>query len=212
MMPNPTIQPDESASTSALARAGRSIFPCRLLLGLGAVAAGALVIRPRNLFGSYEREGIAVSLFLTAAGLALRAWAAAHAGGHTRSGSIEAPRLATGGPYAHVRNPIYLGSIVLGFGMVGLLDDPWLLPLCAAIFALLYFAIIPAEEQFLQDTFRDEYRAFRAAVPRLIPRPLPWKQAKHRPANWRAARGELLMGLLLVAIYGAMRTVAHFRG
>jgi len=58
-----------------------------------------------------------------------------------------------------------------------ILGDPWLLPLCVSILAVLYFAIIPTEEEFLQKTFGGEYDTFCAAVPRLIPRVLPWPRA-----------------------------------
>src|SRR5437899_2272772 len=91
-------------------RAGRRLFPVRIVVGLAAAGAGVLIVRPRDLFGEYAAIGIIASGLLVLLGLTLRAWAAACAGTHTRTEKIEAPRLATDGPYAHVRNPIYLGS------------------------------------------------------------------------------------------------------
>lgn len=203
----------ETGAATSLAAAGRHIFPVRFALGLAALVVGALVIRPGRLFGSHQLPGTAFSFCLVVGGLGLRAWAGANAGIHTRSKTIEAPRLITCGPYAYVRNPIYLGSIVLGMGMVGLLGDPRLLPVSAGVFALLYFAIIPAEEQFLRTAFGGEYQAFCSNVPRLIPRLRPWPgSVRQAPANWRAARGDLRIGLLLVAIYGGMRVILHLRG
>jgi len=174
-------------------------------------AAGAWIIRPGNLFGVYSFAGVILSLALVFAGFGLRAWGSAYAGGHTRGRSIEAPRLATGGPYAHVRNPIYLGNVLIGFGMVGLLGDPWLLPLCLAVLAFLYFPIIPAEEEFLLRTFGDEYRRYREAVPRLWPRLRPWPEARQTPPRWKSAAGELPLALLLVVIYVAMQAVLYIR-
>ena len=72
------------------------------------------------------RSGLGVGvggLSLVLAGLAIRMWAAGFAGRHTRSEQIEGSKLATTGPYAHLRNPIYLGSALLGVGMVLLIGD-----------------------------------------------------------------------------------------
>lgn len=152
------------------------------------------------------------SLALVALGLALRAWAAACAGRHTRSASLEAPRLVTGGPYAHVRNPIYLGSFTLGLGIIGLLGDPWLLLPHALVFAVFFGTIIPAEEQFLAAKFGDAFARFRREVPRLIPALRPWPgRTKSAPA-WCAVRGELFIALLLLGIYGGFRALLAWHG
>jgi protein-S-isoprenylcysteine O-methyltransferase Ste14 len=54
-----------------------------------------------------------------------------------------------------VRNPIYLGTVILGIGMVILSGDRRLLLLCALTFLALYFGMIPAEEEFLSQKFQD---------------------------------------------------------
>ncbi len=192
-------------------RAGRWVFSFRLLLGLLGVGIGAWLIQPGSLLGVHAVLEAMVFASVVIAGLGLRAWAAAHAGDHTRTGAIEAPCLSTGGPYAFVRNPIYLGSIILGLGMVGLLGDPWLFPLCLLVFAFLYLLIIPAEERFLRDTFGNEYRAYCDAVPRLIPRFRPWPEARQKVAHWHAALGEVYLGVLLLAIYAIMQSILHVR-
>ena len=133
--------PATSASSDFFAALGVRIFHRRLHVGLTAVLLAALVYRPRDFFGAHATVGTLVSLGLVLAGLALRAWAAGCAGRHTRRATIEAPALATGGPFAHVRNPIYLASVILGVGMVGLLADPWMLALCGAVFLFLYTAL-----------------------------------------------------------------------
>jgi protein-S-isoprenylcysteine O-methyltransferase Ste14 len=193
-------------------RAGRCFFPWRIIVGLCGVAAGAYVIHPRNLFGQFQAAGATISFALIALGLGLRAWAAACAGGHTRTGHIEAPRLVTGGPYAFVRNPLYLGSFVLGLGVVGLLGDPWLLVPHLLVFTVFFGMIVPAEEQFLKSRFGDEYTRFRKAVPKAIPRINPWNGRVEYPRRWRAARGELLIGLVVLAIYVGFRAILFFRG
>ncbi len=190
---------------------GVRIFHRRLHVGLAAVLLAAFVFRPRNFFGAHETAGSVVSLILVLAGLALRAWAAGCAGGHTRRATIEAPRLATGGPFAHVRNPIYLASIILGLGMVGLLGDPWMLGLYIAVFVFLYTAIVPAEERFLLSEFGEAYARYCANVPRLLPRLRRWPEAERRPFDRAAILGEARLALILVAIYAGLRTAAALR-
>jgi protein-S-isoprenylcysteine O-methyltransferase Ste14 len=169
------------------------------------------VIRPHDLFGQFEGAASVVSVGLVLIGLGLRAWAAAAAGLHTRSATIEAPQLATGGPYAFVRNPIYLGSFVLGLGMIGLLRDPWLLVPHSLVFAVFFGMIVPAEEQYLQARFGTEFIRFRGAVPKLLPALRPWTGRAERELTWRAARGEAWIALILVAIYVVLRAVLLLR-
>jgi protein-S-isoprenylcysteine O-methyltransferase Ste14 len=172
---------------------------------------GAIFIQPGNLFGRFETAGLAGSLFLVMTGMCLRIWGSGVAGVHTRTGTIEAARLITGGPYAYVRNPIYLGSIILGFGMVGLLGDGRLFVIHLVVFAAMYFSIIPAEEQFLRKTFARQFPAYALHVPRLIPRLTRWRGAEPGRIQWKATRGEVSIALLLVLIYVALRFIADLR-
>ena len=201
----------EKIAPRAVVRAGRRFFPWRIVVGLCGVVVGACVVHPRNLFGDFHAIGGVVSLLLVAFGLGLRAWAAACAGGHTRSGQIEAPQLVTGGPYAFVRNPIYIGSFVLGLGVVGLLGDPWLLVPHFLVFTVFFGAIVPAEEQFLLSRYGEEYARFRAAVPKVIPRFNPWIGRVEPPRQWQAARGELVIALTVCGIYAGFRLLLFVR-
>ncbi len=200
-----------SSLTKRFAGLGVRIFHRRLHVGLAAVLLAALVYRPRNFFGEHAALGTVISLLLVLGGLALRAWAAGCAGGHTRRATIEAPRLATGGPFAYVRNPIYLASIILGLGMVGLLGDPWMLGLYVAVFVFLYTAIVPAEERFLSGQFGQAYARYCAAVPRFLPRLKAWPEAEQRAFDRTAVAGELQLGVILVAIYAGLRAAAWLR-
>lgn len=197
--------------TERFAAVGLRIFHWRMHVGLAAVALAALLYRPRNVFGAHATAGTIVCLLLVLAGLVLRAWAAGCAGGHTRRATIEAPRLATGGPFAFVRNPIYLASTVLGLGMVGLLGDPWMLALYLAVFVFLYTTIVPAEERFLRSQFGETYIRYCAHVPRLLPRLRPWAEAESRPFDRAATVGDARLALILVAIYAGLRGAAWVR-
>jgi len=98
-------------------------------------------------------------------GLILRALAAGH---------IEKDRtLATTGPYAALRHPLYLGSLFVGVGLV-VAGGRWvLLSLLLSILALVYATTIAAEEEELARLFGDEYRAYKARVSALVPRVRP---------------------------------------
>jgi protein-S-isoprenylcysteine O-methyltransferase Ste14 len=196
----------------SLVLVGKTVFAHRLLLGLSVVVVAALFIRPS--FPANPGAGLLemLSVILVLTGVMVRAWAAGCAGGHTRTSNIEAGKLATGGPYAFVRNPIYLASIFIGIGMVGVIGDWRLLPVCLGTFAALYFAIIPAEEEFLQRKYPSEYQVYCTNVRRLWPRLRPWSGARHIPFDWRPALREWQIVLILVSILIFLDGVAFLRG
>lgn len=208
---NPTASPALEPPRPFRRRMAEWMFAHRLPVGLIFVAIGAFVAQPHSLWGEQRLWGSLASLALLFAGMSLRFWAAGSAGTHTHSATIEGPRLATAGPYAHVRNPIYLGSMLLGLGLVGLIGDIRLLPLHAAAFTVLYVILIPAEERFLQQRFGADYATYRSAVPRLIPRLRPWKGSTTQSFAWSAARGELRLFVVLLAIYGTLELAAVVR-
>ena len=149
-------------------------------------------------------------LLLCALGQALRAWVLGQVPDGT-SGQNErliATALNTAGPYAHTRNPLYLGNLGITLGLC-LVSHSWLLfALVGALFALQYRAIIAAEEGFLRSRFGAAYDEFCARVPRFWPalrargaateRPWDWRRALKKEHNPAAAWG--LLALLFVAL------------
>jgi protein-S-isoprenylcysteine O-methyltransferase Ste14 len=105
---------------------------------------------------------LALGLPVSVLGLALRAWAAGH---------LEKNRaLAESGPYAHVRNPLYIGTLAVAAGFV-VASRRWELGmLFAAVFVLIYLPVVELEEQHLRSLF-PEYADYAKRVPRLWPRP-----------------------------------------
>jgi len=103
-------------------------------------------------------------------GAILRIWAVSHPGRHTRSRTIKAPALTTTGPYACVRNPIYLANFLIGLGLVVLVEAIILIPVYFIVFGLPYRKIVDQEESFLRKKFGDEFRRYCEAVPRWLPR------------------------------------------
>jgi protein-S-isoprenylcysteine O-methyltransferase Ste14 len=103
-----------------------------------------------------------------------RIWAAGFVGRPARGGEPAGQALVTAGPYARLRNPMYLGTVVgvLAFaGMSGLWYDVLAV---AAVLGLVYAGAIAHEEAFLLARFGDEYRRYREAVPRLLPALRPY--------------------------------------
>jgi protein-S-isoprenylcysteine O-methyltransferase Ste14 len=78
-------------------------------------------------------------------------------------------QLTTSGPYAYVRNPLYVGSLVLALGFA-LAARSWVIVIAmAVIFAAVYLPVIRSEEAFLRQKF-PEFEEYARHVPRLVPR------------------------------------------
>src|ERR1700740_1392015 len=178
---------------------GRKFFANRLLFGLIIAFLAAFFIRIHRPWSDWPIWRV-LSAVLVLLGLGIRALADGFAGRHTRTEEIEAPRLSTGGPYSFVRNPIYVGSMVIGLGMVGLLASWIALIPYLAVFAVFYFAVISAEAQFLRKTFGRQYEQYCQNVPRMRPRVTPWPGAEKTAFDWKRALGEWRVALAIVAI------------
>lgn len=144
---------------------------------------GTLLALPAVLLafvGKPSAFSIAVGLPLAFAGEAVRAWAVGYSGVTTRGDRVTAPALVTAGPYAHVRNPLYVGNAItaLGFALAftgrnrGALRGALVLGSMATMLGV-YAVIVPHEERYLRETFGDAYDAYAADVPRVLPRLVP---------------------------------------
>jgi protein-S-isoprenylcysteine O-methyltransferase Ste14 len=114
-----------------------------------------------------------VSGFLIAcAGEAIRLWAVSYAGSETRTTSaVGGSRLVTQGPYSIVRNPLYIGNILIYTGM-GVMSNalfPWLQIAGIFYFAFQYYCIILNEEDYLRQTFKDDFVKYTSSVNRFLP-------------------------------------------
>jgi hypothetical protein len=94
-------------------------------------------------------------------GLFLRAWATGHL--------VKDQRLATSGPYAYIRNPLYAGTLIVAAGIVIASRDIWLVIVFAAVFLIVYLPAIELEEQHLREKF-PQYPDYASHVQRFIPR------------------------------------------
>jgi hypothetical protein len=155
-------------------------------------------------------------------------WLRAYASGYV----IKNRELTVTGPYAHTRNPLYLGSMLMAAGFaVALLSWPVALVLAVG-FTVIYIPVIASEERFLRATF-PAFDAYCRSVPRIVPRILPAKQPirnrsdsateasaeavsegfsfelyrRHREYN--AAIGAALLYLSLLFLRPAMEAILH---
>jgi len=74
--------------------------------------------------------------------------------------------LATGGIYAHTRNPLYLALTLIYLGITAATDDLWLLPLAVPLLIVIRYGVIAREERYLRVKFGEEYRQYRERVRR----------------------------------------------
>ena len=166
---------------------------------------------------------IAVSVALVLPGLWLRGYAA---------GYVKKNReLTMTGPYAHTRNPLYLGSMLMAAGFAVALESWGMALVLAAFFALIYIPVIASEERFLRATFPD-FDVYCSRVPRLIPRLTPVQASTAQPTDqsgaefgttaahfsldrylkhreYNAAIGAALLYLSLIFLHPALTVILH---
>jgi len=160
-------------------------FACAaLFLVLAQPTSGTLIV------------GAAVAL----PGLLLRAWAS----GHLRKNEA----LATTGPYAYTRNPLYLGSFLIGLGFTIAAGRIVLVLIFFVMIAGIYLPVMRVESATLADLFGKKYVRYAREVPLLFPRLTPYRQATEntfdrtlylRYREYRAAIGLAIIWVLLAA-------------
>ena len=109
-------------------------------------------------------RSIAISVVLIVPGLLIRAMAS----GHVRKNEA----LATSGPYAYTRNPLYLGSLLIGIGFAAAARSWWVAVVLVVMFFAIYLPVIRSEEAFLRGKF-PEFEEYARRVPRMLPRITP---------------------------------------
>jgi protein-S-isoprenylcysteine O-methyltransferase Ste14 len=150
-------------------RFGRIAYQRRQHLSMALLLASIVMARP--LLGRPGADALvhASSLALVLGGGALRSWAMGHHTWRRVHGEGSDRRLITAGPYALVRNPLYLGTLLISAG-IALMSGSWIIIVVyVALFWTGYVAIIQWEEQRLGMDFGDRYRAYFEEVPRLVP-------------------------------------------
>ena len=144
-------------------------------------------------------SSILLGLPLGFVGEAIRIWA---------SGHIEKTKtLATGGPYAHARHPLYVGSVLLALGVAVSSASVWVVLAVAAYFLAFFPSVMREESDFLAKKFPDEFAAWSAEVPAFWPRLTPGGSRSSRfewgrvslNREWRTALALLAISALVYA-------------
>ena len=175
-------------------RSGTWIQRWRVPLGF---LCGALFI----FFARPTPKALLIGASVSLLGLAIRAWAA----GHIRKNA----QLATSGPYAFTRNPLYFGSFLLGLGFTIASGRLLLGLLFAALFLGIYLLVMRVEASTMAQLFGENYENYRRSVPLFFPRIMPFRQGESaankfdgslylRYREYRAALGLVIAWSLLL--------------
>ena len=167
----------------ALAPAGRFFFKSRDFLFPVVFLGLALASRPIGgpAGGQYDRALDAAGILVALSGQLLRAvvigFAYIRRGGKNKQ--VYADSLVQEGVFAHSRNPLYLGSFILGLGFTVAASSNLLLflilgGLFASLFLGIYWPVMRVEASTLAEMFGEEYERYAAAVPLLLPRLTPY--------------------------------------
>lgn len=174
---------------------GGSLFTWRTSLPLPIAAALLLIPSQAEPWAS-----VWAGTALVALGELLRLWAVRQIGAISRTRSDRLGPLVSTGPFARVRNPLYLGNILLWAGFSVSAGLVWLAPIVVALLAFVYHAIVQWEEGLLASRLGESYRAYVARVPRWLPSPVvdvaSDRLRQQDPFSWRetlfSERGTLI--------------------
>ena len=151
---------------------------------------------------------VVAGVLMVAIGEGIRLWGVRHIGAVSRTRSDRLGPLVASGPFALVRNPLYVGNVAQWVGIALSARLPWLAPLFVAILMFEYHAIVRWEERLLEERLGERYRAYAAQVPRWIPNTLARgaRQAR-RDVDFSADRA-----VSAVAVFSWRETLYSERG
>ncbi len=153
------------------------------------VAGGFVLLATFAFLANPSRKSMTIGLPVSLLGLALRSWASGHL--------AKDKDLATSGPYAYIRNPLYVGTLVAALGVVLAARNFWLVLLFVVVFFLVYLPAVELEEQHLREIF-PLYASYARQVNRFVPsvrtianrKPFSWP-LYYRNEEYKAALGWL---------------------
>lgn len=155
-------------------------------------------VEPHGIF-AYRDPRAVLGCMLIFAGLAVRSWSA---------GLLRKNReLTVTGPYALVRNPLYVGSFLIMCGFCTLIDDVENIYFVLGPIAGLYFLQVLHEERLLAEMFPLQWAEYARAVPRFFPRSLPkatfapWDARQWLGSREYNALGATLLGMLAIELW-----------
>lgn len=165
----------------------------------------------------YARPTIATLLIgavFVIIGELFRFWGVAYAGSETRTTDrVGGTYLVTQGPFAYVRNPLYVGNILMYFGIAVMSNSlfPYLQIFALVYFTFQYYYIILEEEGYLKEKFKEKYDDYFAKVSRFFPKFSPYDNSKQSglklnlksayESEKRTFQAVFVSSLIIVVIY-----------
>ena len=137
-------------------------------------------------FARPEIMYVCIGVGLLLIGETIRIWSVSYAGGETRTRNVGAKKLCSSGPYAFVRNPLYVGNMFMYVGIVFIAGAANILLMVATtlvFFTVQYSLIIALEEEKLEELFGRKYQIYKKNVPAVFPRALRWEGADNQTAK-----------------------------
>jgi protein-S-isoprenylcysteine O-methyltransferase Ste14 len=151
-------------------RVGGWLFRYRTAIPIPFAAAILLLSLSPEKAGGQAPFVVAAGLTLTWVGELMRLWAVRHIGAISRTRSERLGPLVATGPFALIRNPLYIGNIALWVGFALAARLTWGALIIGLLMAGEYYAIVEWEERLLESRVGEAYRSYSAQVPRWMPR------------------------------------------
>jgi protein-S-isoprenylcysteine O-methyltransferase Ste14 len=154
-------------------------------------------------YKEWEDESIIwpLAIVMILVGVLIRLWATKHIGRGMPWMKRKGKTLVRTGPYAMVRNPLYIGNIMIASGLSIFSELIWVVPILIFYLFILYHLVVLYEENKLLGRWGAEYQAYLAEVPRWIPRLRDFHKSKANGFTWiDSFRSEVPS--LLVLLFG----------
>jgi protein-S-isoprenylcysteine O-methyltransferase Ste14 len=144
------------------------------------------------IFENATVTSLMIGFIIAVAGEFIRFWGVSWAGSETRTtGGVGGTFLVISGPFAYVRNPLYVGNILMyfGLGIMSMALFPYLQIVAIIFFIIQYNFIVKEEEGFLEKKFGDNYQKYLQNVPRFFPRVTKFKDNSIPQPNYKISAG-----------------------
>ncbi|WP_337864911.1 isoprenylcysteine carboxylmethyltransferase family protein [Ignavibacterium sp.] len=160
------------------------------------------------IFENASVNSLIIGFIIAIIGEAIRLWGVSWAGSETRTtGKVGGTYLIISGPFAYVRNPLYVGNILiyLGLGIMSFALFPYLQIIALLFFIFQYYLIVKAEEEYLFNTFGGQYNIYFNNVPRFLPRLTAYRDESVEQPSFKIKEGlkserRTLQALIVVSL------------
>ncbi|NQT82824.1 isoprenylcysteine carboxylmethyltransferase family protein [bacterium] len=165
-----------------------------------------LVILKICLHGTTSLLMLIAGALIVASGMGFRIYSAGYLWGRHTVTEVESDFLCASGPFAYIRNPLYLGNFAVGMGVCVSLNEWYAYAIFIAEYAFLYSIIIPYEERFLEEKFGDAYAEYKARTRRFLPRLKGYKGGARVSPNYKSGAASekyylVILGMTFILFY-----------